>query len=53
MKQIRNTISTDLAFKYDKHTNRLYINVAYNEPKFITIEYIPRYNDVSEIISDY
>ncbi len=53
MKQLRNTISTDLAFKYDKHQNRLYINVAYNEPEYITVEYVPRYNDVSEIVSDY
>ena len=51
--QIRNTISTDLAFKYDKQTNRLYINVSQGKPDYITIEYIPLYKDISEITSDY
>lgn len=51
--QIRNTTSTDLAFRFDKHANKLYINIATNYPTDITIEYIPRYNDVSEIVSDY
>lgn len=51
--QIRNTTSTDLAFRYDKSSNKLYINLASNKPEKITIEYIPRYNDVSEITSDY
>lgn len=53
VKQIANTMSTDLAFRFDKHTNRLYINIAYNKPNYITIEYVPRYNDVSQIVSDY
>lgn len=53
MLQIRNTLSTDLTFRFDRHTNYLYINVAYDKPQFITIEYVPRYNDVSEIVSDY
>lgn len=51
--QIRNTTSTDLAFRFEKSSNKLYINVASNIPTAITIEYIPRYNDVSEIVSDY
>lgn len=51
--QIRNTTSTDLAFRFDKSSNKLYINIATNKPNTITIEYIPRYNDVSEITSDY
>lgn len=51
--QIRNTTSTDLAFRFDRRANKLYINVATSSPDKITIEYIPRYNDVSEIISDY
>lgn len=53
LSQIRNTSSTDLQFRFDKHTNRLYINVSFNKPNYITIEYVPRYNDVSEIVSDY
>lgn len=51
--QIRNTLSTDLLFRFDKHTNRLYINVSQNLPQYITIEYVPLYKDVSEIVSDY
>ena len=51
--QIRNTTSTDLAFRYDKSSNLLYINISSNYPKDITIEYVPRYNDVSEITSDF
>ena len=51
--QIRNTTSTDLAFRFDRSSNFLYINIASGEVKTITIEYIPRYSDVSEIVSDY
>lgn len=51
--QIRNTTSTDLAFRYDKPSNKLYINISSNSPKNITIEYIPRYDHVDEITSDY
>lgn len=51
--QIRNTTSTDLAFRYDKHNEKLYINIASNVPSSITIEYIPQLQDVSEIVSDF
>ena len=51
--QIRNTTSTDLAFRYDRHSNKLYINVATGFPQYITVEFVPRYDDVSEIVSDY
>ena len=51
--QIRNTTSTDLAFRYDRHSNLLYINVSSNTPSSITIEYVPQLQDVSEIVSDF
>lgn len=51
--QMRNTMSTDLAFREDKEGNKLYINASYDQPSRITIEYIPVYTDVSQIISDY
>ena len=51
--QIRNTTSTDLAFMFSKIDNKLYINVSTNLPEKITILYIPRFNDVSEITSDF
>lgn len=51
--QIRNTMSTDLNFVYDKTKNYLYINCPFDKPTNITIEYIPRYDSVDEIVSDY
>lgn len=51
--QIRNTISTDLSFYYNKTDNKLYVNVSSGQPKEITIIYIPRFDDVSEITSDF
>ena len=51
--QIRNTTSTDLAFRYDRHDEKLYINISTNIPNKITIEYIPQLQDVSEIVSDF
>lgn len=51
--QIRNTTSTDLAFRYDKASNKLYINISEGNPTRITIEYIPLIEDVAEITSDY
>lgn len=51
--QTRNTVSTDLLFRFDKHTNKLYINIAFDHPETVTVEYVPRYKDVSEVVSDY
>lgn len=51
--QVRNTLSTDLIFRFDKSTNKLYINTAFDVPDKITIEYVPYYTDVSEVTSDF
>lgn len=51
--QIRNTLSTDLAFKEDRHNNKLYINSNLSRPQNITIEYIPKLTSVENIKSDY
>lgn len=51
--QTRNTLSTDLQFRFDKHTNYLYVNCAFDSPENITIEYIPLYTNVEEIKSVY
>lgn len=51
--QVRNTISTDLIFRFDKSSNKLYINCAFDVPDKITIEYIPQYQDVSQVTSDF
>lgn len=53
LEQIRNTTSTDLAFRFDKHTNRLYTNISSGTPSTITVEYIPVIEDVEEITSGY
>lgn len=51
--QIRNTISTDLSFRFDDHTNKLYINTSAGTPQKITVEYIPKLHSVEEITSAY
>lgn len=51
--QLRNTTSQDLSFTYDKTGEKLYINVSSGAPSTITIAYVPRYDDVSEITSDF
>lgn len=51
--QIRNTLSTDLDFRFDRASNNLYINVSMGAPSYITIKYIPRFDDPSEIYSDF
>lgn len=51
--QIRNTMETDLDFIFDKSKNKLYITTSQGTPSLITVEYVPIYEDVSEITSDY
>lgn len=53
LQQIRQTLSTDLAFKYDKHSKKLYINTSVGTPANITIEYIPIIKIVEDIKSEY
>lgn len=53
LQQIRNTTSTDFAFRYDKMSNKLYINISTSTPNRVTIEYVPRFDSVDEITSDY
>lgn len=51
--QMRNTTSTDLAWKQDHQAGKLYVNKGFDNPTSITIEYVPIYKDVSQIKSDY
>jgi hypothetical protein len=53
MHQVKNTMSTDMSFKEDRHNKKLYINKANSAPQMITIEYIPKLNSVEDIQSDY
>ena len=51
--QIRNTISTDMAFRVDKQKHRLYINNNMSNPGTIAVEYIPKLQYVEDIKSEY
>lgn len=53
MYQIKNTMSTDMAFKEDRHNKKLYINRHGSAPHMVTIEYIPKLSSVEDIQSDY
>ena len=53
MSQIKNTIATDLAYKEDRHNNKLYISTSGGSSSMITIEYIPKLKTVEDIKSDY
>ena len=52
LNQTRNIMSTDMAFREDKHNNKLYINCA-TAPRVVTIEFIPKLKSVEDIQSDY
>jgi hypothetical protein len=45
-------MSTDMAFREDKHNKKLYVNDI-TAPKAITIEFIPKLDSVEHIQSDY
>ncbi len=51
--QIRNTLSTPLDWKEDKHNNLLYITAPMDSSSRITIEYIPYFNKVEDVKSPY
>lgn len=53
LQQLRNTTSTDLSFRFDKDSSKLYINVSNGTPGKITIEYIPIIHEVEDIKSPY
>lgn len=51
--QMRNTTTTDMAFKEDRDALKLYINTGFDRPNSVTIEYIPVYDNVNQITSEY
>ena len=56
LNQLRSYSSTDLSFKEvnnKKDGHKLYINVMYNSPTAITIEYVPKLLDCDDVVSDY
>ena len=52
MAQVRNTLSTDYQWKYDIDNQVVYITHRDPRPAFVTIRYVPDYQDVSEIRSN-
>lgn len=53
VQSLRNTMSTELSFKEDRHNNKLYINNAMYAPQMVTIEYIPKLTSVEQIKDEY
>ena len=53
LQQIRNTMSTDLAYTEDKDAQKLYINISTGNPGRVVIQFIPVYADVSEVKDEY
>ena len=51
--QLRNTTSTDMAFRQDHQAGKLYINPAFDKPNYVTIEYVPVFKSVEDVKSDY
>lgn len=51
--QMRNTSSTDMAFRVDTDTKQLYVNAGYDKPVSITIEFVPEYDTVEDIKDEY
>lgn len=50
MAQVRNTISTDFQWKYDAQNQVVYCTHRDPRPSVVTVEYVPDYQDVSEIV---
>lgn len=53
LQQISNTLTTDLDWYYEDDKKLLYVNSNLTKGNQITIEFIPRYDSVDEINSDF
>lgn len=53
VQQIRNNQTTDMKFIEDKQGDKLYITSSIDKPDKVTIEYVPKFESVEEIKSDY
>lgn len=51
--QVKNTLSTDMDFEYDKVSEILYLYCQYPIPTVITIGYVPEFTDVNQIYSPH
>lgn len=53
LEQIRNTVGTDMNFYYDKPSESLYVYSSSGTPQNITIQFVPRFDSVEQITSDF
>lgn len=53
MAQLRNTLGTDFQWRHDNANNVVYCTHREPIPSFVTITYVPDYQDVSEIVDDF
>ena len=53
VQQIANTISTDLDFRYDEISKKLYVNFAQGIPSEVVIEFVPKLHDPSEVVTNF
>lgn len=51
--QVKNTMSTDLDFNFDKRNEKLYIYAQNPIPSAVTLGYIPDFQDVNEVYSPH
>lgn len=51
--QVKNTMSTDLDHTYDAEAQMLYVNANYPIPSDITLVYVPKFKDVSDVTEDH
>ena len=53
VQQVENTLSTDLSYYFEDAEHKLYINTTMTTGSMITIEYVPRFDNVEEVTSDF
>ena len=52
MAQVRNTMSTDFQWRYDKLNQVVYCAHRDPRPAMVTVRYVPDFKDVSEVVGD-
>lgn len=52
MAQVRNTLSTDFQWKFDKLNQVIYCAHRDPRPSHVTVRYVPDFRDVSELVGD-
>lgn len=53
LEQMRNTYSTDMDFREDRQSEKLYISTSTGKPTKVCIEYVPEFDDVSQLKTPY